>query len=127
MRRDDQDEPKEPVAFVFHFQIANGSGRKACRVRINAPNYHNANDLFRQNFVSFDTGVLAFECVFNSLMSEAVYSLRTIVFFVDFLATSISNLIQCGLISRSHLPSSEQMRTHSHLLLIHSRHPIGAL
>jgi hypothetical protein len=43
--------------------------------------------------VSFDTGVLAFECVFNSLMSDAVYSLRTIVFFA-FLATSISNLIQ---------------------------------
>jgi len=51
------------------------------------------------NFVSFDTGVLAFECVFNSLMSAAVYSLRTIFFFVDFLATSISNLIQGGLIS----------------------------
>ena len=46
------------------------------------------------NFVSFDTGVLAFECVFNSLMSDAVYSLRTIVFFFAFLATSISNLIQ---------------------------------
>jgi len=44
--------------------------------------------------VSFDTGVLAFECVFNSLMSDAVYSLRTIVFFFAFLATSISNLIQ---------------------------------
>jgi hypothetical protein len=40
--------------------------------------------------VSFDIGVLAFECVFNSFTSDAVYSLRTIFFFVAFLATSIS-------------------------------------
>jgi hypothetical protein len=59
MRRDDQDEPKEPVAFVFHFQIANGSGRKACRVRINAPNYHNANDLFRQNWPTIELAARA--------------------------------------------------------------------
>ena len=54
-------------------------------------------------------------------MSDAVYSLRTIVFFVAFLATSISNLLQGDLISRSHSPSSEQMRTHSHLPLMHAR------
>ena len=48
------------------------------------------------NFVSFDTGVLAFECVFNSLISDAVYSLRTIVLFFAFLATSISNLIKAA-------------------------------
>ena len=40
------------------------------------------------NFVSFATGVLAFECAFNSFTSAAVYSLRT--FFFAFLATSIS-------------------------------------
>ena len=33
------------------------------------------------NFASFDTGVLAFECVFNSLMSDAVYVLRIAFFF----------------------------------------------
>jgi hypothetical protein len=54
------------------------------------------------NFASFDTGVLAFECIFNNLISDAVYSFRVIFFFAAFLATSTSNLIQSGLISRSH-------------------------
>jgi hypothetical protein len=40
------------------------------------------------NLVSFDTGVLAFECAFNSLTSAVVYSRRLIFFFVAFLATS---------------------------------------
>src|ERR1700716_1521706 len=44
------------------------------------------------NFVSFDTGVLAFECAFNNLTSDAVYSFRLILFFVAFLATSILRL-----------------------------------
>jgi len=36
------------------------------------------------NFVSFATGVLAFECAFNSFTSAAVYSLRTFFFaFLD--------------------------------------------
>jgi hypothetical protein len=59
MRRDDQDEHKEPVGFVFHFQIANGHARKACRVRINAPNYHNATDLFRGNWPTIELAARA--------------------------------------------------------------------
>jgi hypothetical protein len=61
------------------------------------------------NFASFDTGVLAFECIFNSLISDAVYSLRAAFLFAAFLATSISNLIRSGLITRSHSSSSELM------------------
>jgi hypothetical protein len=38
---------------------------------------------------SFDTAVLAFECVFSNLTSAAVYSLR-IFFFAAFFATAIS-------------------------------------
>jgi hypothetical protein len=41
------------------------------------------------NFVSFDTGVRAFECAFNNLTSVAVYSFRLIFVFDAFLATSI--------------------------------------
>lgn len=40
------------------------------------------------NFVSFDTGVLAFECAFKNLTSDVVYSFRLIFFFVAFVATS---------------------------------------
>src|SRR5260370_23737786 len=36
------------------------------------------------NLVSFDTGVLAFECAFNNLTSDAVYSVLLIFFFVAF-------------------------------------------
>src|SRR6266852_3322837 len=76
------------------------------------------------NFASFDTGVLAFECIFNSLISDAVYSLRLIFFFAAFLATSISNLIRSGLITRSHSSSSELMRTddHENLLILSLDH-----
>src|SRR5713101_1342238 len=77
------------------------------------------------NFASFDTGVLAFECIFNSLISDAVYSLRAIFLFAAFLATSISNLIRSGLISRSQSSSSELMRTddHDHLILLLDHEP----
>ena len=54
------------------------------------------------NFASFDTGVLAFECIFNSLISDAAYSLRLTFLFAAFLATSVSNLKQSSLIPRSH-------------------------
>ena len=59
MRRDHQDEHEEPVGFIFHFQVANGSGRKACHVLINAPNYHNANDRFRQNWPTIELAARA--------------------------------------------------------------------
>src|SRR3984893_15196606 len=76
------------------------------------------------NFASFDTGVLAFECIFNSLISDAVYSLPVIFFFAAFLATSISNLIRSGLITRSHSSPSELMRTddHEHLVILSLDH-----
>jgi hypothetical protein len=76
------------------------------------------------NFASFNTGVLAFECIFNSLISDAVYSLRVTFVFAVFLATSISNLIRSGLITRSHLSSSELMRTddHENLLILSLDH-----
>jgi len=51
------------------------------------------------NLVSFDTGVLAFECAFNSLTSDVVYSRRLILFIVAFLATSSLQLFRNGLIA----------------------------
>ncbi len=36
------------------------------------------------------------QLIFNSLISDAVYSLRTAFLFTAFLATSISNLIRSG-------------------------------
>jgi hypothetical protein len=44
------------------------------------------------NFASFDTGVLAFECVFSSLMSDAVYVLRIAFFFVVFFTCACRKL-----------------------------------
>ena len=51
MRRDDQPikENSEAVGFIFHFQITNGAGRKACCIRVEAHNYHDATLVFRQN------------------------------------------------------------------------------
>jgi hypothetical protein len=42
------------------------------------------------SLASFDTGVLAFECIFSSLISDAEYSLRTIFFLIAFFATPTS-------------------------------------
>jgi hypothetical protein len=71
-----------------------------------------------------DVGHDCRECIFNSLISDAVYSLRVIFFFAAFLATSISDLIRSGLITRSHPSSSELMRTddHDHLLILSLDH-----
>src|ERR1700730_4143889 len=80
------------------------------------------------DFASFDTGVLACECIFNSLISDAVYSLRVTFVFAVFLAASLSNLIRSGLITRSHSSSSELMRTddHENLLILSLDHePLG--
>jgi hypothetical protein len=40
-------------------------------------------------FATFDTGVRAFECALNALISDAVYGLRAGLFFV-FFATALS-------------------------------------
>jgi hypothetical protein len=56
MRRDDQPikEELEAVSFNFHFQITNGAGRKACSVRVNTHNYHDATNFFRQNWPTIE-------------------------------------------------------------------------
>jgi hypothetical protein len=56
MRRDDQPikQESEAVGFNFHFQIANGTGRKACSVRVQACNFHDATDFFRQNWPAIE-------------------------------------------------------------------------
>ena len=56
MRRDGQpiNEDSEAVGFNFHFQIASGAGRKACSVRVQAHNYHDATDFFRQNWPTIE-------------------------------------------------------------------------
>ena len=56
MRRDDQPikQESEAVGFNFHFQIANGAGRKACSVRVQAHNYYDATGFFRQNWPTIE-------------------------------------------------------------------------
>ena len=44
----------EAVGFKFHVQIANGSGRKACSVRVQACNFHDAADIVRQNWPAIE-------------------------------------------------------------------------
>ena len=40
----------ETIAYAFHFQIANGGGRQACTVNVQAPNIHEATTFFRENW-----------------------------------------------------------------------------
>jgi hypothetical protein len=56
MRRDDQPikQDSEAVGFNFHFQIASDSGRKACSIRVQAHNFHDATDFFRQNWPTIE-------------------------------------------------------------------------
>jgi hypothetical protein len=56
MRRDDQPikEDSEAVGFIFHFQITNGAGRKACSIRVQAHNYYDATMVFRQNWPTIE-------------------------------------------------------------------------
>jgi len=44
----------EAVGFNFHFQIGIGAGRKACSVRVQAHNFHDATDFFRQNWPTIE-------------------------------------------------------------------------
>jgi hypothetical protein len=52
MRRNQSPTKKEPEAgeYTFYFQIANGGGRKACSVRVQAPSHHDATNFFRENW-----------------------------------------------------------------------------
>jgi hypothetical protein len=56
MRRDDEPikEDSEAVGFIFHFQITNGVGRKACSIRVQAHNYHDATMVVRQNWPTIE-------------------------------------------------------------------------
>jgi acyl dehydratase len=40
----------ETTDYTFHFQISNGGGRRACTVKVQAPNIHDATKFFRQNW-----------------------------------------------------------------------------
>ena len=54
MRSDDQPIQQDAVGFNFHFQIANGAGRKACSVRVQAQNFHDARGIFQQNWPTIE-------------------------------------------------------------------------
>jgi hypothetical protein len=47
-------EDTEAVGFNFHFQIANGGGRKACSVRVQAVSFHDATSVFRENWPTIE-------------------------------------------------------------------------
>ena len=40
----------EPAGYTFFFQIANEGGRRACCVKVDASDIHEASALFRQNW-----------------------------------------------------------------------------
>ena len=40
----------ESVGYTFFFQIASDGGRRACRVKVDAENIHEASALFRQKW-----------------------------------------------------------------------------
>ena len=40
----------ESIGYTFFFQIANQSGRRACCVKVDASNIHDASTLFRQKW-----------------------------------------------------------------------------
>ena len=54
MRSDDQPIQQDAVGFNFHFQIANGASRKACSVRVQAHNFHDARGFFQQNWPTIE-------------------------------------------------------------------------
>ena len=54
MRSDDQPIQQDAVGFNFHFQIATGAGRKACSVRVQAHNFHDARGVFQQSWPTIE-------------------------------------------------------------------------
>ena len=52
MRREGQSirKSKKTAGYTFYFQITNNGGRRACSVRIAAPNLGDATTFFRQNW-----------------------------------------------------------------------------
>jgi hypothetical protein len=43
-------EDAETIAYTLYFQIANKGGRRACSVKVQAANIHDATTFFRQNW-----------------------------------------------------------------------------
>lgn len=41
---------RQPVGYTFFFQIANDGERRACCVKVDAPNIHEASALFREKW-----------------------------------------------------------------------------
>jgi hypothetical protein len=56
VRRDHQpiDVDTETTDYTFHFQISNGRGRRACTVKVQAPNIHDATKFFRENWQNIE-------------------------------------------------------------------------
>jgi hypothetical protein len=56
MRYDDHSiaEDTDAVDFNFNFQIATSGGRKACSVRVQAHNFHDATGFFRENWPTIE-------------------------------------------------------------------------
>jgi len=53
--REPTNEDAETTAYTFHFQIADGGGRQACSVKVQAPNIHDATTFFRQNWPTIES------------------------------------------------------------------------
>jgi hypothetical protein len=45
----------QSVGYTFFFQIANDGERRACCVKVDAPDIHEASALFRQNWSAIET------------------------------------------------------------------------
>ena len=44
----------ETTDYTFHFQISNGGGRRACTIKVQAPNIHDATKFLRQNWQNIE-------------------------------------------------------------------------
>ncbi len=56
MRRDEQpiEGDSDATGYTFHFQISNQNGRRACSVKVQAPNIQDATLFFRQNWPTIE-------------------------------------------------------------------------
>jgi hypothetical protein len=60
----------EPVGYTFYFQIASDGGRRACCVKVDAQNIHEASALFRQKWSIIET--MARDGINNTDVSDGV-------------------------------------------------------
>jgi hypothetical protein len=63
----------ESVGYTFFFQIASDSGRRACCVKVDAVNIHEASALFRQNWPVIES--MARDCINNRAIGDGVITL----------------------------------------------------